>query len=126
MEKKNILKIEDILKRKDFFKNKKNETKELHIKSLDCNIVIKKADATLCYECMDMEDNEEANKFFVYETVSEPNLKDTKLHEEFGCITPLDIVYEIFEPGEVAGIATEGMKFAGFHGGVEEIEALKN
>lgn len=125
MAKKNVLTLKDILNRKDYFNNKKNETRELYIKSLDANIVISKPDTALCSDCIDMEDNHESNKYFVYEIVLEPNLKDTKLHEEFGLDDPLDIVDKIFDTGEVAGIATEGMKFAGFYDGVEVAE-LKN
>lgn len=126
MAKKNVLTLKDILNRKDYFNNKKNETRELYIKSLDANVVISKPDTALCSDCIDMEDNHESNKYFVYEIMLEPNLKDTKLHEEFGLDDPLDIVDVLFDTGEVAGIATEGMKFAGFYGGVEVAEELKN
>ena len=124
--KKDVLSIEDILKRKDFFKNKNNETKEVYIKRLDSNIVISKADDLLCADIADMDDNLESNKYFVYEIVKEPNLKDPKLHEEFEIKNPLDIVTALFDPGEINGIATEGMKLAGFYGGVELVDDLKN
>ena len=42
MAKKEVLSLKDILKRKEYFKNKKNETKELYVKGLDGNIVITK------------------------------------------------------------------------------------
>ena len=126
MAKNNVLTLKDILKRKDFFKAKNKETRELYIKRLDANIVITKPDIALCSECLDMEDSHESNKYFVYEIIAEPNLKDAKLQEEFGVVEPIDIVDELFDAGEIAGIATEGMKFAGFYGGVEVVEELKN
>ncbi len=126
MAKKDVLTIKDILNRKEYFNNKNKETKELFIKRLDANIVISKPDIELCSDCQDMDNNHETNKYFVYEIIQEPNLKDTKLHEEFGIDNPLDIIDKIFDVGEVNGISTEGMKFAGFYEGVEVVEELKN
>lgn len=126
MAKKDVITLKDILNRKEFFKKKKTETTELYIKSLDANIVINKPDESLCSDCIDMDDNSESNKYFVYEIVKEPNLKDEELQKGFGVTNPLDIVTELFSPGEIAGIATEGMKFAGFYGGVETVNELKN
>lgn len=126
MAKKNVLTLKDILNRKEFFKNKNKETKELYIKRLNANIVISKPDAALCSDCFDMGENHEANRYFIYEIIQEPNLKDEELHKEFGVEEPLDIVDELFDTGEIASIATEGMKLAGFYGGVEVVEDLKN
>lgn len=125
-EKNQVITLNDILKRKDFFENKKNQTMELFVKSLDGNVVISKPDRELCMEALDMEDSAEADKFFVYEIVKQPNLQDTQLHEAFGIKVPTDILDKIFDPGEIAGIAREGMRFAGYFDGVQTIEDLKN
>ena len=126
MVKKDVITLKDILKRKDYFENKRNETKELYIKSLDANIVINKPEKELCMECIDMEDASEGDRYFVYEIIKEPNLHDTELHEAFGVKVPTDIVDKIFDPGEIAGIAKEGMEFAGYFNSVKAIDDLKN
>ncbi len=125
MANKNVLTLKDILNRKEYFKGKNKETRELYIKRLDANIVISKPDVELCSDIADMDNNHDTNKYFMYEIVVEPNLKDSKLHEEFGVADPVDIIDEIFDPGEVNRICTEGMKFAGFYDGVEVVEDLK-
>ncbi len=128
MEKKELEKkitIEDILKRKDFFKNKKNEIMRLNTKSLG-EIVIEKPDVDLLNDINLIEDEMEADKYFVYEIIKEPNLHDDKLLEGFGCGgNPCDIVHELFDVLEVSEIARKAMSFAGL-GTVTEIEEIKN
>lgn len=126
MAKKEVITLKDILKRKDFFEKRKNETRELYIKSLDANIIISKADKELCMDVLDMEDSAEADRYFVYEIIKEPNLHDTSLHETFGVKNPLDIVDKIFDPGEVSSIAKEGLAFAGYTDSVEVVNEIKN
>lgn len=125
MAKKNVLTLKDILNRKEYLKNKNKETRELLVERLDANIVISKADVDLCSDCSEMDSEYESNKYFVYEIVQEPNLKDSQLQDEFGVEDPVDIVEEIFEPGEIVDIAKAGMKFAGF-GTIQVVEELKN
>lgn len=123
--KKEIITINDILKRKEFFKDKKNETMELEIRSLDANIVIAKPDKELCADCFDM-DEKEADRYLVYEVVKEPNIKDKELQEAFGVQVPIDILEEIFEPGEISSIAKEALRFAGYYDSVKVVEDIKN
>ncbi|HFL3675468.1 TPA: phage portal protein [Clostridioides difficile] len=124
--KKEMITIEDILKRKEYFAKKSEETKQLYIPSLGGNIEIAKPDRMLCLDAVEMEDPIESDKYFVYEIVKKPNLKNGKLHVEFGCEdNPLDIVDILFETGEITDIVKIATKFAGF-GIVEEIEDLKN
>lgn len=126
MVKKNVVTLKDILKRKEYFENKKNETKELYVRSLDGNIVISKPDRDLCMESLEMEDASEGDRYFVYEIVKEPNLHDTELHEAFGVKVPIDILDKLFDPGEISAIAKEGMEFAGYFNAVKAIDDLKN
>lgn len=126
MDKKEVITLKDILKRKDFFEKRKNETKELYIKSLDANIVISKPTKELCIDVLDMEDTSEGDRYFIYEIIKEPNLHDTELHKEFNVKNPLDIIDKIFDPGEISGIAKEGLKFAGYTDGVMAVEDIKN
>ncbi len=126
--KKNVLTIKDILKRKDYFKNKNNETKELYIKELDANIVVQVPDKELCYEAINMDsENGEDNAFLTYNCVIEPNLKSSELQDEFKPHVPSDIVYDIFKVGTVEYIAKECLKAAGFDGdNVTVVEEMKN
>ena len=121
-----VISLEDMLKRKDFFKKRKEEKLELYVKSLDGNIKVIKADKALCIEVSELEEYEDEDAYFVYNVVCEPNLKDPKLHEAFGIVNPPDIVYEIFEVGEVAQISKKAMEFAGFNSGVEIVDEIKN
>ncbi|EGT4532630.1 phage portal protein [Clostridioides difficile] len=124
--KKEMITIEDILRRKEYFAKKSEETKQLYIPSLGGNIEIAKPDRELCIDVTEMENSSESDKYFVYEIVKKPNLKNEKLHTEFGCKdNPLDIVDVLFETGEIADIAKIAASFAGF-GVVEEVEDLKN
>ena len=68
---------------------------------------------------MGEDDATRADMYLVFECVVEPDLKDKSLHEAYGCADPIDIVNELFLPGEVAGIADKIMKLGGFGGSVE-------
>lgn len=120
-----VLTIEDILKRKEYFKKKKVETRELHIKSLDSNIVISKIDRDLYLEIADM-DPEVADDHLVYNSIVEPNLKSQELQSQFELETPYDILYEIFEPGEVKSIAAQCLDFSGYTNNVSVVDEIKN
>lgn len=124
-DKKEILSVKDILKRKDFFESKKNQTMELEVKSLGGNIVISRPDKDLCLDIFEM-DEAEADRYLVYEVVKEPNLKDKELQESFNIGSPIDILDVIFEPGEIASISKEALKFAGYIDGVKVVEDIKN
>jgi hypothetical protein len=123
--KKDVLSLKDILKRKEYFKNRKNETKELYVKSLDANIVIAKIDRELYLEALDMERGE-GDIHLVYNSIVEPNVKDTDLHKEFDISVPCEILDVIFEAGEITNISNEILKFSGYMDSVEAIEELKN
>ena len=70
MANKEVLSLKDILKRKDYFKNKRNETKELYVKGLDGNIVVSKIDRDLYLEALDMERGE-GDLHIVYNSIFE-------------------------------------------------------
>ena len=125
MANKEVLSLKDILKRKDYFKNKKNETKELYVKGLDGNIVINKIDRDLYLEALDMERGE-GDLHIVYNSIVEPNIQDPQLHKEFGVEVPYSILDELFEPGEIANISNEILAFSGYLNSVEAIDELKN
>ncbi|QPQ30981.1 phage tail assembly chaperone [Lysinibacillus sp. JNUCC 51] len=124
------LTLTDLIKEKEKYQVKSNITKDLFIKRIGASITIKKAERALCLECIEMANDPEredmADIHMLYNTVTEPNLKDTELHEAYDCKEPYDIVEKIFEPGEIASIAGEGMELSGYGSGVKAVEDLKN
>lgn len=107
-------------------KAKDNETKELYVKSLDGTITIRKPDRSLCLDALDM-GAQEGDPYVVLECVIEPNLKDAELAKAYECVTPLEVVDVVFEPGEVSLIAQEAVKMAGYgSNSVKAVDDLKN
>ena len=120
--KKDVITVEDILRRKDFFKEKDNRTQELYVSSLDADIIIKKPSKELLLESSEMDDDVEANSFLVYECIKTPDLHSPALHEMFKdkIKEPWDIVYEVFDVMEVSDIADMLIDLSG-RGGVKSI-----
>lgn len=124
------LTLTELMKNKEKYQPKDNATQELFIDRIGATITIKKADRSLVLEAIELanDDNFEGNSdaYFVYNIVVEPNLKDAELQKSFGCVEPTDIVEQIFEIGEIASIAQEGMKLSGYNNGVKAVKDLKN
>lgn len=122
----NKITLKDLIANSDKIKNKKKETREIYIKSLEGSIVIEKPDRALCVDAWDMEEDK-GDLFIVYNCVISPNLKDTELHKAYGIDEPFEIVDAIFEPGEVASISKECVNFAGYGiDSVKVVEDIKN
>lgn len=132
MSKKNIKKltVTDLIKKKEQLKQKESSTEELFIPSLDAYIIIEKPTRSLCMEALavaqDENTSDKADLHMVYHCVKEPNLKDPKLQEEFGCIEPTEIVEKIFEAGEIGSISGFCLQMAGYSDGVKAVKDLKN
>lgn len=124
------LTLTDLIKDKEKYELKDDATDELYISRLKASITIRKPERSLCLESIQMAHdenlNEKADPFMIYNTVVEPDLKDSKLHAEFGCVEPMDIVEKIFEPGEILNISQAAFKLAGYQKGVERVADLKN
>ena len=103
-------------------KNRKNR-RELYIPSLDGTITIKPPTRATISEAKDADNDALADRYLVYECIVEPDLKDKRLQEAYGCAEPDEIVDRIFELGEVSKIALECMDMAGFN---NSVEAVKN
>ena len=122
---KNKITLKDLLQRKEAIRSKRtNETKSLYIRSLDGVITIQKPDRTLCLDAIGMD--QEGDAYMVYNCVTEPNLKDPDLQQEYGCVTPMEIVEKLFEPGEIANIAKESVELAGYGDSVTAVDEIKN
>ena len=121
----NKLTIEDILKRKKFFEEKKKETKDLYIKSLDSTITIRKPSKELMVDCLSMEDDGAGDAYLVYESIVSPDLHSKELRDAFSdkIKEPTDIVDVLFDYMEVRDIATELINMAG-NGGVKPVDEI--
>lgn len=126
MSNKKKLTLQDLIARAEQSKRGKKELRQLYVKSQDAIITIMKPDRQLVYEALDMEDSTEGDKYLVYNCVVEPDLKNPELHKAYGVVSPMDIVDEIFDPGEVANIAKEIVKLAGYVDSVKVVDDLKN
>ncbi len=132
MSKKNLkqLTVTDLLKKKEELKQKENQREEIYVPSLDAYIIVKKPTRSLCMEALSIAQNEstqdKADLHMVYNCVVEPNLKDEKLQEEFGCIEPTDIVEKIFEAGEIGSISGYCLQMAGYSDSVKAVKDIKN
>lgn len=124
------LTLTDLIKKKEQLKQKQNMTEEIYIPSLNSYIVVQKPNRALCMEALAVAQNEatqeKADLYMVYHCVIEPNLKDSKLQEEFGCLEPTDIVEKIFEPGEIGSISGYCLQMAGYSDSVKAVKDLKN
>ncbi len=115
------LTIKELIEKKEKISKKKSKRETLFVKSFESDIVITAPTSSLILEAQEMgeDDATRADMYLVFECVVEPDLKDKSLHEAYGCADPIDIVNELFLPGEVAGIADKIMKLGGFGGSVE-------
>lgn len=67
------------------------------------------------------------DEFIVAESMMEPNLASKELLDAYGAITKMDLVKEIFLPGELSRIAGKIVEKAGYNEKVlKEIDILKN
>ncbi|MBU7320275.1 phage tail assembly chaperone [Paenibacillus oleatilyticus] len=124
------LTIQQLLEQKEALKNKSKRRQKLYVESLDAEIVIQEPSRDLALEAIEMAQGEKsdmADIHITYHCVVEPNLKDTTLQMEFGCVEPTDIVGYIFRPGEISAVSGHALQLAGYASGVKKVdEELKN
>lgn len=123
------LTIATLLQNKEKLKNRKPKVQSLYIESLDAEIIIQEPEGAIALESLEMAQNdaEMADIYMVYNSVIEPNLKDSQLHSEFECKEPTDIVKMIFRAGEITAISGHVLNLAGYGSGVKTVdEELKN
>lgn len=120
-----------LIKEKEKYEVKSGVKEEIYIERLDATIVFEKPERALVLESIELSQDKdveagEADVHLIYNSIVEPNLKDNELQKTFGCIEPTDIVEKIFEAGEIAGIAAEIMKSAGYGAHIQRVEQVKN
>ena len=83
-------------------------------------ITVKQPTVKLIDEVMKIEgDGRQSDIELIYESVTEPNLKDKNLQEAYGCVAPSDIVPMLFKAGEIGSIASAIMRCAGYGKNIE-------
>lgn len=125
------LTITDILAQKEAAKQKKMARQTLEIKSLDAEITIQEPTKALILEAAGLEDQTLSDAHIVYHCLVEPNVKAShkELMAHFGCVTPYEIIENLFKPGEVSRIAQNIMGLAGYSTSsvsVKVVNDLKN
>jgi hypothetical protein len=78
---------------------------------------------------IDMSKSQRANAIIATEAVLEPNLRDERLREHFGCATPADLAIKLFE-AELSKISDKVLELSGYSSDEEEeeeeLEEIKN
>ena len=123
MDKKTKLTLTELLRRKEqmLAAKKTKATKNLYVESLNAVITIEEPDGALCRDASGMPGSE-GDKYMCYSCIKEPNLKSQDAQESFGGAEPMDIVDNIFKPGETSMIAVECLKLAGYIDGVKSVK----
>ncbi len=102
--------IKELLEKKDLLAGKKNELFDFET-SIGV-ITVKKPSKKMVAETVERE--QENDEYLIINQVVNPNLKDRSLQDAYGCVEPTDIVGKLFEPGEIAAIAKEIIRTAGY------------
>ncbi len=133
MSKESIKKITlaDFIARKEQSQRDKRtpKTDELYIESLGGTITVEEPNMSLIEDTTTFTSGEgisenEADAYLVYQSVREPSLKTPELSTNDA---PHKIVFDLFKPGEIQGIAKHLMKMAGYSNeSVRTVDKIKN
>lgn len=122
-----LVTLETILKNKEKIKNKNKSEGKISVPSLGGHIIVEMPDRALMADSQAINNPMESNAHLVYNCIKEPSLKDKKLQEEFGALTPKELLSVLLTDGEIANIAAKIMKLAGYtESGVELVDEIKN
>lgn len=102
----NKLTINELINRADSG-DKTEKYIEIYIKSMDSYIRVKKPDNELIIDALEVgkENSHDGDLHLLYNSIVEPNMKDTKLHDAYKVDRPYEIIDKVFTLGEISGIA---------------------
>lgn len=128
MNKNTKLTVSELIRRKLQIKEAKAKLKtvEVEIESLGGTITITEPSKSLILDITNMDNQDKANKFAIYSCVTDPNLRDKELQQEYDCVEPYDIVDKLFSYGEIVQISAILNNMIGLSSGVKIVEEIKN
>lgn len=110
--------------------DKRDKYIEIYIKSLDSTIKAKKPDTELMLDALDTaKDNaHDGDLYLIYNSIVDPNFKDTKLHKAYNVTIPYKVIDKIFTLGEIASISKILTQDSGLYDsdGATIVDNLKN
>lgn len=106
--------INELIAKREAIKNKKNNLYDLET-SIG-TIVVKIPSGGTISDAWEIKNSFDGNKYLIYESVVEPNLKAPELQNAYECVEPIDIVSEIFTAGEINKIAGKILDLSGYGG----------
>ena len=104
--------IQELIARREQIKDSKK--KKYDIETSIGTVTAIMPDAALVAEALNLNTGFEINKYLVYNSIIEPNLKDGELQKAYGVLDPTDIVSAVFLPGEIAKIGDKLFNLAGY------------
>lgn len=107
--------VQDLIKKREQIVAKKKELFDLTT-SIGV-ITVQKPTRSFVADALNLKDND---AYIVYEMTQAPNFKDAELQKAYGCKEPTDIIYRLFDAGEVIAISKQILANAGYG---KEIEA---
>lgn len=128
MDKYTKLTINELVKRKLQIEEarKKVYTQEIYCESLGGTIVVKEPSSGVLQDITEIDDVNKANKYAVYECVTEPNLKDKELQDAYECSEPMDIVSKLFTDTEINRIGAILLELTKRNRRIEPVDEVKN
>lgn len=128
MDKYTKLTINELVKRKLQIEEarKKVYTQEIYCESLGGTIVVKEPSSGVLQDITEIDDVNKANKYAVYECVTEPNLKDKELRDAYECSEPMDIVSKLFTDTEINRIGAILLELTKRNRRIEPVDEVKN
>lgn len=128
MNKETKLTLDELIRRKMQIMEakKKRKSEKVYIDSLGGYIILTEPTREIMADITGMTDQNEANKYAIYNCVTEPSLKSPVLHEEYECAEPYDIVDKLFSYAEITQLSILLNELAGFDKGVKVIDEIKN
>lgn len=111
---KNRLTLDELIN-KASQKDSKEKYIELYVKSIDSTIKLKRPDNELILDALDVakDNSHDGDLHLLYNSIVEPNVKDTRLHSAYGVTRPYDVLDKIFTLGEIMSISKELVKDSG-------------
>lgn len=120
------LTVTDLIKNKEKLEVKNGVEEEIYIERLGANVVVKKPEYSFLTEVNELARDEgskiDVDVYILYNTIVEPNLKDSELIKAFDCVEPMDIIPKLFEYGEIRNLARMVSQLAGTSNVVKKVK----